>query len=117
MTVKFERIATGNTNITFGTTQLRDKENNIINHTTGSGCLITSLLGDFGGPDGYPDCVVDFEDLMIFAMAYGSTPVDSHWNPVCDIAGPNGSLVPDGVIDFEDLMIFAMNYGKTCAGL
>jgi len=54
---------------------------------------------------------------MIFAMAYGSSPSDVDWNPACDIAGPNGSLVPDGVIDFEDLMIFAMNYGKTYADL
>ena len=112
--VVFERIATSNTNITFGTTQLRDKDNNTINHTTGSGCLFTSLLGDFGGPDGFPDCIVDFEDLMIFALAYGSTPSDANWNPVCDIVGPGGPT-PDGVIDFEDLMIFAMHYGETCA--
>jgi basic membrane protein A len=48
---------------------------------------------------------------MIFAMAYGSTPADANWNPVCDIAGDGGVLEPDGVIDFEDLMIFAMHYG------
>ena len=117
ITVAFERIATGNTNITFGTTELRDKYNNTIVHTTGSGCSFVSCLGDFGGPNGYPDGVIDFEDLMIFALAYGSTPSDSNWNPVCDIAGPGGSLTPDEVIDFEDLMIFAMNYGKTCADL
>ncbi|MBU4453403.1 right-handed parallel beta-helix repeat-containing protein, partial [Patescibacteria group bacterium] len=58
------------------------------------------------------DGVVDFEDLMIFALAYGSSSGDANWNPLCDIAGPNGSTTPDGVIDFEDLMIFAMHYGK-----
>ena len=115
--VVFERIATSNANITFGTTQLRDKDNNTIIHTTGSGCLLTNLLGDFGGPNGSPDCIVDFEDLMIFALAYGSTPSDANWNPVCDIAGLSGSLVPDGIINFEDLMIFAMHYGQTCADL
>ena len=74
------------------------------------------IPGDFGSANnGPPDGCVDFEDLMIFAMAYGSTPSDPHWNPVCDIAGPGGSLIPDGVIDFEDLMIFAMHYGE-CEG-
>jgi hypothetical protein len=114
--VVFERIATSSTNITFGTTQLRDKDNNTINHTAGSGCLFTNLLGDFGGPNGSPDCIVDFEDLMIFALAYGSTPSDDNWNPVCDIASPS-SPAPDGVIDFEDLMVFAMHYGDTCEDL
>ena len=70
---------------------------------------ITSLAlipGDFGSAGGGPpDGVVDFEDLMIFALAYGSTPADANWNPLCDI-------YPDDKIDFEDLMIFAMNYGK-----
>ena len=70
---------------------------------------ITSLAlipGDFGSAGGGPpDGVVDFEDLMIFAMAYGATSADANWNPNCD-------LYPDGVIDFEDLMVFAMNYGE-----
>jgi len=64
------------------------------------------IPGDFGSAGGGPpDGCVDFEDLMIFAMAYGSTPPDANWNPVCDI-------YPDDKIDFEDLMIFAMNYGE-----
>jgi hypothetical protein len=71
------------------------------------------IPGDFGSADnGPPDGVVDFEDLMIFALAYGTTPSDDNWNEVCDIASQGGALQPDGVIDFEDLMIFAMNYGQ-----
>jgi len=70
------------------------------------------IPGDFGSANnGPPDGVVDFEDLMIFALAYGSTEGDDNWNEVCDIAS-QGSTAPDGVINFEDLMIFAMNYGK-----
>jgi len=70
------------------------------------------IPGDFGSADnGPPDGVVDFEDLMIFALAYGSIPVDTNWNPLCDIAG-QGSPTPDGIIDFEDLMIFAMHYAE-----
>jgi hypothetical protein len=64
------------------------------------------IPGDFGSAGGGPpDGVVDFEDLMIFAMAYGSTPSDPNWNLLCDI-------YPDDKIDFEDLMIFAMHYGE-----
>jgi len=64
------------------------------------------IPGDFGSAGGGPpDGVVDFEDLMIFAMAYGSTPPDANWNILCDI-------YPDDKIDFEDLMIFAMHYGE-----
>jgi len=71
------------------------------------------IPGDFGSANnGPPDGCVDFEDLMIFALAYGSTPADVNWNEVCDIASQGGVLQPDGVIDFEDLMIFAMNYGR-----
>ena len=65
------------------------------------------IPGDFGSAGGGPpDGCVDFEDLMIFAMAYGSTPADTNWNLLCDI-------YPDGVIDFEDLMVFAMHYGES----
>ena len=71
-----------------------------------SSTSLALIPGDFGSANnGPPDGVVDFEDLMIFAMAYGSTPSDSNWNEVCDI-------YPDDKIDFEDLMIFAMHYGE-----
>ena len=67
------------------------------------------ILGDFGSAGGGPpDGCVNFEDLMIFAMAYGSTPPDANWNILCD-------TYSDNVIDFEDLMIFAMHYGETYA--
>jgi len=78
--------------------------------STSSLALIPGDFGSAGG--GPPDGYVDFEDLMIFAMAYGSTPADANWNEACDIASEGGILQPDGVIDFEDLMIFAMNYGE-----
>jgi len=92
-------------------------EDGVETNWTDLGSQKTPILGDFGSANnGPPDCVVDFEDLMIFALAYGSIPSDSNWNPVCDIACPGG-LIPDGVIDFEDLMIFAMHYGETCADM
>ncbi len=68
---------------------------------------VASIPGDFNG-----DGCVQFEDLMIFALAYGSTPDDDNWNVACDIATTGGVLEPDGVINFEDLMIFALHYGE-----
>lgn len=62
---------------------------------------IASIPGDFDN-----DGKVDFEDLMLFALAYGSTSGSSNWNPSCD-------LHVDGKVNFEDLMIFAINYGNT----
>ncbi|PKP59792.1 hypothetical protein CVT91_06155 [Candidatus Atribacteria bacterium HGW-Atribacteria-1] len=82
----------------------------ILLFSTTSLALIPGDFGSAGG--GSPDGVVDFEDLMIFALAYGSTPSDPNWNPACDIASEGGILEPDGVIDFEDLMIFALHYGE-----
>jgi uncharacterized protein YjdB len=42
MTIEFDTIATtNNTNITFGTTILRDKNNDTITHTKSSGCSVT----------------------------------------------------------------------------
>jgi len=41
MNVVFDTKSTSNANITFGATQLRDKVNNPISHTTGSGCSVT----------------------------------------------------------------------------
>ena len=124
-------ISAGGSNnvpVTFSPTQAITYSGNLTvnsNATSGtntrsvSGTGVQSiLLGDFGSANnGLPDCKVDFEDLMIFAMAYGATPADANWNPLCDIAGPSGSFIFDGVIDFEDLMIFAMHYGETCADL
>jgi len=73
-----------------------------------SATYLALIPGDFGSAGGGPpDGCVDFEDLMIFAMAYGSTPADGNWNLLCDI-------YPDDKIDFEDLMIFAMHYGEEC---
>ncbi len=72
---------------------------------------IASLPADFNA-----DGSIDFDDLMIFALAYGSTSGSSNWNSACD-------LDPDGKIDFNDLMLFAMHYAgsiipaRTCRAL
>jgi hypothetical protein len=74
------------------------------------------LPGDFVGHmgDPTPDGKVDFNDLMVFATAYGSQTGDPNWNAICDICGYLGDPDPDGKINFDDLMVFATNYGKVC---
>jgi len=80
-----------------------------------SAASLAFIPGDFGSAgSGPPDGCVDFEDLMIFSMAYSSSSGDANWNEICDIAGPGSTLTPDGIIDFEDLMIFSMYYGEGC---
>jgi hypothetical protein len=63
----------------------------------------THIIGDFNG-----DCKVSFPDLVIFAVAYNTTPADAKWNPICD-------LNSDDIINFPDLIIFASVYGDVCA--
>ena len=73
------------------------------------------LPGDFVGPmgDPTPDGKVDFNDLMVFATAYGSETGDANWNELCDICGYLGDPNLDGKVNFEDLMVFVTNFGKT----
>ena len=41
MTMTFDTISSGNTSITFGLTELRDKDNQSISHVPGTGCSVT----------------------------------------------------------------------------
>jgi hypothetical protein len=102
ITVTFERIASGVTDICFGDTDLRDEAWQVITHTKGGCCSFSECIGDFNG-----DLQVNFGDLGIFAMAYRSTVGDDNWNPICDIDG-------DGSVGFNDLGIFAMHYRDDC---
>jgi hypothetical protein len=74
------------------------------------------LPGDFCGPmgDPTPDGKVNFDDLMVFATAYGSETGDPNWNALCDICGYLGDPSPDSKVNFDDLMVFATNYGRSC---
>jgi len=68
------------------------------------------FVGYMGDPD--PDGKVDFNDLMVFATAYGSETGDANWNELCDICGYLGDPDPDEKVNFDDLMVFATNYGR-----
>ena len=79
-------------------------------------------LGDF---DGSANNLIDGDDLVPFANAFGLTKGDDGYNETdhtyadCDI-GPTENdgrfdvpePWPDYIIDFEDLMIFAMNFNN-----
>jgi hypothetical protein len=58
---------------------------------------INIAQADFNG-----DKTVDFEDLILFAGSWLSTPQDSAWNPACNLADKEQKS-----IDFKDMAVFA----------
>jgi len=66
------------------------------------GTVKIKMPGDANG-----DKKVDWQDLLIFARAYGSFQGEPAYVPEADFNS-------DGKIDWKDLLIFARNYGKTC---
>lgn len=52
------------------------------------------------------DLKVDIYDVVLVCAAYGSTRLDSNWNPHCDIAEPYG------IINIYDVVTVCTNYGK-----
>jgi thermitase len=85
-----------------------------------SGIWNTSYVIDENNKDNYPlmrpcrlvpgdanlDNKVNLQDLVIIALAYGSEPGRSNWNPLADIAPPYG------IIGLTDLVTVASYYGK-----
>lgn len=90
---------------------------------------IKFYLGDFGRDDNNNiatdrgDGVIDFNDLMLFALAYWSKRgEDDAYRTKFDIGPTNDGggyfamPSPDGDIDFEDLVVFAIGYYKSTEG-
>jgi len=65
-----------------------------------AGNLLEPVAGDF-----QPDGQVDLHDLAILTAAYLSSPADSDWNRLCDLAQPR-----DEYINQADLAVFAENW-------
>jgi hypothetical protein len=67
------------------------------------------LLGYFASDlkitaDVYPDGTVDMLDMATLSQAWLSQPVDTNWNPACDIADPTD------LIDFFDFAVMASQW-------
>jgi hypothetical protein len=60
--------------------------------------LAPELAGDFSG-----DAQVDFSDFFLFADHFGSSEVDTDWDPLYD-------LNDDGEVDFSDFFVFADSF-------
>jgi len=58
------------------------------------------LPGDANG-----DGKVNWVDLGLLGLAYGSTPGDPNWNPEADFNA-------DGIVDWADMAILGMNYSE-----
>jgi hypothetical protein len=48
---------------------------------------------------------VDLQDLVMLALAYGSSPGDTRWNP-------NADINDNGKVGLSDLAILALHYGQ-----
>jgi len=75
-------------------------ETDTADNTFVDGWLVVTVSGDLTG-----DYRVNYKDLGILAVAYGSDPTKSSWNPQADIND-------DGKVNYKDLGILAVNYGK-----
>jgi len=89
----------------------------------GDGILDTPYVIDENNTDHYPlvspywywsnpitgdlnkDMVVNIDDVMIPALAYGSYPGHPKWNPIADLTG-------DELVDIDDVMLVAIHYGE-----
>jgi hypothetical protein len=117
--------AKGTSALTHSVADLRDAGNNPLGVMKTNGTVeINEFPGDFNG-----DTRIDFEDLMIFALAWNHKAGDPGWSQAeqsipgspfsqCDISPssgtyPNLNITPDGKVDFEDLMVFTLIWNAT----
>lgn len=116
-TINFVIKKPGTAHLKLSTVDLRDNQNRTFPFTVEiTNGMSDFLLGDFKGGNNDPDGKVNFEDLVVFASAYGLRSGQEGWNPVYDIGptntgGIDGAPQQDNVINFEDLSLFALNYG------
>ena len=77
-------------------------ETDTADNTYIDGTVKVTIPGDVNG-----DCKVDWKDLLVLAMAYGSNKGEPRYVAEADFNS-------DGKIDWKDLLVLARNYGTTC---
>ena len=76
-------------------------ETETADNTYTDGVVTISTQGDINA-----DGIIDIFDITIVALAFGSKPGDSNWNPVADINN-------DGTVDIFDIVVVALHFGET----
>jgi len=72
-------------------------------NTYTDGWVVVRIVGDVDG-----DRDVDWVDLGLLGLAYGSRPGDDNWNP-------NADFDDDGEVTWIDLGLLGLNYGVSCS--
>jgi len=70
-------------------------------NTYSDGTLLVNGIGDANG-----DRKVTITDIVIVALAFGTRPGDSEWNPIAD-------LNVDGKVSITDIVLAAIRFGET----
>jgi len=72
-------------------------------NTYTDGWVVVTVVGDVDGSGR-----VEWGDLGLLGLAYGSTPASPNWNP-------NADFDASGKVDWGDLGTLGLNYGKSCS--
>jgi CARDB. len=80
-------------------------EINTTNNNFTDGWVIVAMPGDITSPDGWPDGLVDIDDVMPIALAFGAIQGQDSYNPNYDFNN-------DGLIDIDDVLVPALRFGE-----
>ncbi len=75
----------------------------IYNHSTDLIAILETIRGDLNG-----DRIVDIFDIVIVAVAFGSTPSDANWNRLADVTRDSSNT-----IDIFDIAVVALQFNHT----
>ena len=63
------------------------------------------MAGDLTSPSGWPDGLVDIDDVVFVSVCFGSFPGYASWNPNADITN-------DDLVDIDDVQIPSLRFGQ-----
>ena len=98
-------IAYGNYTVT-GHASIIPGETNTSNNDLSDGNVTVTIPGDIDG-----NFKVDLSDLVLLALAYGTTPANT-WGIGHHQWNPNSDIDNSGKVDLSDLVTLATHYGK-----